>query len=146
MGSKFASKLPKAIIATNLVMTDKVKTVIGCFFCYPILNLADTLPVHAFRAREFSFDEKYVYRSKAEIFWCQKSRVSETYKRHLLESWPVTEMIQLFTVSHILHSKINCIISIFMLFKNFIILELCRFLTFHEFFFDFGSEIQIDWF
>ena len=24
-------------------MTDKVKTVNGCFFCYPILNLADTL-------------------------------------------------------------------------------------------------------
>jgi len=94
--------------------------------CYP--------PVHAFRTREFSFDEKYVYWSKAEIFWCQKSRVSETYKRHLLESWPVTEMIQLFTVSHILHSKINCIISIFMLFKNFIILELSRFLNFHEFF------------
>ena len=92
-------------------------------------------PVHAFRTRELSFDEKKnVYPSKAELFWYQKSRVSETYKRHLLESWPVTEMIQLFTVSHILHSKINCIISIFMLFKNFIILELSRFLNFHEFF------------
>ena len=30
----------------NFVLTEKVKTVIQCFFCYPILNLADTLLQH----------------------------------------------------------------------------------------------------
>ena len=37
-------------------MTEKVKTVIGCFFCYPILNLADTLPVTLFSTETEAFE------------------------------------------------------------------------------------------
>ena len=39
--SKLAPKLSQSITYTVLVMTEKVRSVIGC--CYSILNLADTL-------------------------------------------------------------------------------------------------------
>ena len=37
-GSKFAIKLPQAISNESLLMTEKVKTVIECFFCYPLVK------------------------------------------------------------------------------------------------------------